>query len=516
VLAYLLALLSKPTVMLLPLLFVLLAWWPLRRMERRTVFRMWPHFALSLVFGVITVLSHESTAGFMPHSNEDALPSPLRVCFLVAFYLGKIVRPDPLSCVYPPPPSSPSHPAVLGGVALVGALTIALLALARRARGPLVGWLIFLIALAPTLGVVRYSWVSASDKYLYFPALGLLIVLAWGLARAWASPRRWARGATLMLVLPLLLLEARGVRATLRHWTDSLTLFRQMERVAPRSPVVHAQLGVLLERQGRREEGLVHLHRALKLAPEFPAAHFNLGVVLAREGRLEESIRRFRAAEALSPGSPLTLFNIGLSLRMLGRLDSAEVAFRSALQGKPDYLEALDELGSLLMNRGRPGEAIVELRRAVMLVSGDAARHYRLAAALLIDGGGMEAVRHLREAIRLQPAWPEPLNTLAWLRATSADPALRDTSEALRFAGEALRATRGGDPRVLDTMAAAEASAGRFAAAARRERTAIELAAGSFPDSLVRGMRERLSRYERGEPYREERRTNPPAVRGTR
>jgi Flp pilus assembly protein TadD len=336
------------------------------------------------------------------------------------------------------------------------------------------------------------------------------MLVAWGLVAAWSSPRLGA-GARVAAALPLLLVagaEAHGTRQTLAHWTDSMTLFRQMERVAPESPVVHAQLGVLLERQSKHEEALVHLRRALELAPEFPVAYFNLGVALARQGKLEESIRMFRASEALSPGSPLTLYNIGLSLRMLGRLDSAAVELRRAIEAKPDYLDALDELAGVLMNSGHPVEAAATLRRAVVIAPGDARLQYRLSAALLLHGADTaEAIEHLRQAIQIQPDWPEPYNTLAWLRATHPDAAVRDTAEALALGARAAQLTGSRDPRVLDTLAAAQAAAGRFAEAIRTERDAITRMAAVPADTLARGMHERMKLYERGEPYREPART---------
>src|SRR5262249_53713325 len=160
-------------------------------------------------------------------SASDALPTPFRVCYLIAFYLGKILYPVDLSCIYPPPPSPWTLPAVLVSVALVIGLTLGGVLLARRTPGPLAGWTLFLLALLPTLGVIRYSWVAASDKYLYFPALGLLMLVTWGLTAAWSSPR-FGAGARVAAALPLLLIagaEARGARQTLGHWTDSMTLF---------------------------------------------------------------------------------------------------------------------------------------------------------------------------------------------------------------------------------------------------------------------------------------------------
>src|SRR5206468_2705273 len=103
-------------------------------------------------------------------------------------------------------------------------------------------------------------------------------------------------------------------------------------------------------------------------------------------------------------------------------------------------------------------------------------RHLRISMALLIRGGSTrEAASHLREAIRLSPDWPQPLNALAWLLATSPDPAVRDGERALRLAARAVELTASRNPQVLDTQAAAQAASGRFAAAVATERDAIQL-----------------------------------------
>jgi tetratricopeptide (TPR) repeat protein len=502
---YLLALLSKPTVIMLPLLLLLLDYWPLQRLRLRALVEKWPFFLLSLAFGVVTLMSHQRTAGIVA---PDYLRWPVHAGYLLAFYLGKIIWPTNLSCVYPQPePFAISNPIVLLSVVATGLLTLLLVLAARRTRGLLMGWLFFVLAIAPTLGVVRYSWVIASDKYVYFPLLGILMILASGLAAVWDSPRLAgvAPKAALLLFLSLIFAaEARGVRTTLRNWTDTLTLYRHLEKVAPHAPVVHAELGSLMEAASAHDEAVRHLRRAIELEPNYGVAHYNLGVVLAGRGQLEESIQHFRRADELLPDDPPTVYNLGMALRLEGRLDEAAAQFRRAARLKPDYIEALNELGGVLVLQGRMEEAVEQLRKALALAPTNSDLHFRVSLALLLRGGhASEAVSHLRQAVRYRPDWPEPLNALAWLLATSPDPAIRGAEEALRLAGRAVELTGGRDPKVLDTLAAAQAAAGHFDEAVRTQRRAIELASQSPADTLARGMRDRMKLYARGTGYTE-------------
>jgi len=512
---YLLALLSKPTVTMLPILLLLLDYWPLRRFDLRAVFSKWPFLALSLASAIITLVSHQRTAGL---TEPDYTRWPLHAGYLLAFYLQKIVWPRDLSCAYPQPgPFALGNPAVLLSAVGVALLTLLLVVVRRRARGPLTGWSFFVIAIAPTLGLVQYSWVIASDKYVYFPAIGLVMILAAGTAALLRSPRyagRASRSALLLLVALVLAAEARGVRSTLRNWADSLTLYRHMEQIAPDSYVVQAQLGVILERASAHDQAIAHLRRAIALLPDYGEAHYDLGVALAGQGRLEESIEHLRKADQLIPDDPATIYNLGVALRLAGRLDEAAEQFGRAVRLNPRDVRSLDELGGALVMQGRPDAAIDRFQAALAIAPDDANLHFRISMALLVRGGSAtEAVSHLREAIRLNPDWPQPLNALAWLLATSPDPSVRDGEEALRLASRAVELTASRDPQVLDTRAAAQAASGRFVEAVTTERDAIQLASRSPADRLAPAMRERLKLYQRGLAYQESAPAGAPAPR---
>ncbi|MBI3538968.1 MAG: tetratricopeptide repeat protein [Candidatus Eisenbacteria bacterium] len=502
-----LALLAKPTVTPLPLLLLALDRWPLGRDLRRSLADLAPFAVLAAVSGVITVISQQHTASVVA---ADPARLPAHALYTLGVYVAKIVVPRDPSSVYPAPASlALSAPQVAAPIALALLITAACVALVipRRARrvAPLVAWLGFVAMLAPTLGLARYSWVEASDKYLYLPAVALVVAFGAALTRAWtvAPPRRVpARIAMIAAAAALLALEARGVRAALVPWRDSLTLFRYMERVAPDSPAVENQLGVLLERSGAADEGLVRLRRAVALAPGFDEAHYNLGIAFGARGVLDSSLAEFHAADRLHPDDPPTVYNLGVALRMSGRPAEAERELRRALALDPRSAATHDALGSLEIAGGRSDEAIGHFRAAVTLAPGDPALQYRLGVALLIARRGAEAIDPLRRAIVLRPDGIEALHTLAWVRATAADAALRDTAEAITLARRAVALTNGDDPRVLDTMAAAEASVGRFAAALASEHQALDRAA-ALPDSVAAGMRERLRLYRSGHPYRE-------------
>jgi protein O-mannosyl-transferase len=502
---YALALLSKPTVLMLPLLLLLIDAWPLRRLRWGAVREKWPFFLLLLVSGAITILSHERSANISPMSASDYLQWPVRAGYLLAFYLAKIVWPVGLTSVYPSPePFGLSNPVVALGLAAVIVLTILLVLPARRAPGLLVGWLWFAIAIIPTLGLVKYSWVIASDKYAYFPAFGFLMVIAAGIGAAWDGRRfsRLASRAALLLGAVLLLAaEARGVRAALRPWSDTLALLQHMEKHAPRSPQIQNSLGVLLLEGSAPEQAARYFREAVEIAPEFEPAQCNLGLALTAQGKTEEAIERLRTAIQLSPTDPHAVYGLGVALRTAGRLDEALREFQRVLPLAPRSIRARVQIGDVLALGGHADEACAQFRQALAIAPDDADLRFKLGSALLLASHPQEAARELREAVRLRPGWGRASNALAWLLATTPDPSLRAPEEALRLARSASKLTRDGDPQILDTVAAAQAAMGRFDEAAGTARRAAGLAADAHADELARTIRDHARLYEQRKCY---------------
>ncbi|MGB9624218.1 MAG: hypothetical protein ACPMAQ_05090, partial [Phycisphaerae bacterium] len=248
--AYVLAVMAKPTATPLAAAMLLLDYWPLARLDRRALREKAPFFAVAVVSAVITVLSTQRTASVvMPGVYYSFGQLPLRVGYLLMFYLYKVLWPVRLSSVYVMPQSwSLREAPVCGGLA--GACVLAALAVyaLRRTRAFLTGGLFFLVVLSPTLGVVGYSWVVASDKYVYLPATGLVLILAWllGVLREAASRRSSGMLLTaggVAVVLAAAGAEAFLARAYLVHWRDTVSLYRHMLTLAPGAASVHANLG---------------------------------------------------------------------------------------------------------------------------------------------------------------------------------------------------------------------------------------------------------------------------------
>lgn len=407
--ALLLALLSKPTSVPLPAVLLLLNYWPLRRLSRRTLAELVPFFAIAGTFAVVTLISHARTAG-VALPTGPALPSPLLLTpYLVVFYLRKIVWPAALTPFYPlPEPFAASQPTVLVSVA-VAALLLGLLAWSwRRTRALVGGTGVFLLAISPTLGWVHYSWVTASDKYVYLPALGLVMVLTWALAHVgtatWRRPALSLRRTVAVAgVLGLAGLAAAATRVQIGRWQTTEGLCRYMLALAPRAVPVLDDLGNELARQGRWAEAVAYYTSALDIEPAYFKSHNNLAIALVEMNRLDEAATHLQAAVRLKPDYGSAHNTLGTLAARQGRFDEAYIHFARALELDPHIADVHCNVASALVALGRPQEAVPHFQQALRLKPDFAGAHNNLAVTLAKLGEYAGAAEHFRTVLHLQP-----------------------------------------------------------------------------------------------------------------
>ncbi len=235
----------------------------------------------------------------------------------------------------------------------------------------------------------------------------------------------------------------------------------------------------------------------LEKNPKDTFALYNLGTALCTHGKLDEGIGHLTQAVALQPDYPGASYNLGLANKMNGATDEAAKWFTAALAVNPNDAAAHSELGGLLTSKGRPVEAIEHLTASLKLRPNLAETHQYFGDALVATGRPGEAVPHYSEAARLKPDWPTPLASLAWTLAVSPDETVRDAERAITAGEKAAELTRFRQPAVLDALAAAYASAGRFDDAVRTAEDALALATAAGSERLAGDLRKRLASYRR-------------------
>lgn len=386
VLAYAAGLLSKPMVITLPVILLLLDYWPLRRTvrseseraesshaiaERAATPRSWvflgaeklPLLALAALSSWVTTTS-ASKFGVMQVQN---LPLWVRIQnSLVSYviYLRELVWPVDLSIHHERFQAPPDALNWWLAVAVLGAISAVAVWLRRSHPYLLSGWLFYLVSFLPVIGLLQYGGHSIADRYAYVPSIGAFIMVAWGL-HALIGRLRNARvlapavTSAVTLVLALLSLLQVG------YWRSGEELFQHALDVSPNSPRLHNLLAIELTRRGALDEAAQHYTRAIELSPSFTKGYNNLGVLLYRRKRVSEAIEVYRSLLRIDPRNQWGHANLALALATQGHAAEAEKHYRLAIQIAPDYVSARTGLARLLASLGRIDEARAELEVAI-------------------------------------------------------------------------------------------------------------------------------------------------------
>jgi protein O-mannosyl-transferase len=491
-------LMSKPMVVTLPFVMLLLDFWPLERCSRftfhvsrsnqpstpinreqalnpqlstesvaRLICEKLPFFALTLAVSVVTYSVQTSGRALWSPAGLSFSSRVANALWAYERYISKTFWPADLSIFYTHPYHWPA------GLVMGAALLLALwsgLFLWRARQNPylFVGWFWFLGTLVPTIGLVQVGSQSMADRYMYIPSIGLFIMVVWSLDDFLNWDPRWRRIATLAGSVAL-----AGclvcTRIQLSYWQNSIKLFRHAIEATTDNFVAYTCLGETLRDLGMKKEALMLCAEAVRIAPNSPVAQYNYGMALLQNQRLGEAIEHLDAAAQLAPCNSEIQYNLGLVLLLHGKLDEAARYFSAALVERPDFAEA----------------------------------QRRLAQALSQQSKFKEAIFHYRAALRLKSDFADALNELAWILATAPDSSLRSGAEAVQLAKRACELTKNQQAAFLTTLSAACAEAGQFLDAIAAAQRAGKLAQFAGQKEIAAQDEELLKLYQTGHPFRE-------------
>jgi tetratricopeptide (TPR) repeat protein len=434
-------LMSKPMLVTLPFVLLLLDYWPLERIKARSnttrqalqlLIEKIPLIALSAVSSVITFVAQRGAIGWTEELPLSERISNAVVTYVV--YIRQMFWPTKLAVFYPHPENRlPTLEIILALILLIG-ITGAALVLRRKAPYFITGWLWYLGMLVPVIGLVQVGWQGHADRYTYLPQIGLYLATTWGIAdltRSWRL-RRIALGAAAVLII-----GALTWRASLEtsYWRDSETLFTRALTVTSNNDVALNNLGILFLERGQLDDAISRLQAAVDLRPENGPAHNNLAKALLQKGRLAEAM----------------------------------LHYRKLLEIEPENIEARNILGTALIQQGRVKEAIDQWQ----------------------------------EALALQPENGNAASNLAWVFATCPDGAVRDGVRAVELAEKALRISGGKIPMIYRVLAAAYAETGRFSNAIESAQRGADLANSQGNPGLATELESNIALYQSSTPLRD-------------
>jgi tetratricopeptide (TPR) repeat protein len=412
VVAFVLALMAKPMLVTVPLLLLVLDWWPLERWPAQTAWRLLrekiPLFAAAaVVCGLVATLGQ---ARDRMQVGLTTFPPAVRVenaLVSYAAYLGMSVWPDDLAVLYPHPVYNYDGQGGLApwqltcSVILLAAVTVVAVKLRRRAPYVLAGWLWYVLALVPVIGLVQAGAQARADRFTYLPHVGVAIAVVWGVAAAAANrPRLVAAVLTAAVAALVFCTEAQ-----LPTWHDSLTLWQHALKSTRKTPESLTHLGGALAAAGRDDEAAGQYAEALRLDKDSAFAHIGLGNLLQRQGKLDSAAEHLRAACAVRPDLAEAHTDLGVVYFRQGKLEEAAREHREAIRLNPELFAGYSNLGQVELARSNLSEARDCYRQALLLQPQDWQIRANLGYVLCRCGQSQEGLALLHEAVRANPAF---------------------------------------------------------------------------------------------------------------
>jgi protein O-mannosyl-transferase len=412
--AFVLGAMSKPMVVTIPFVMLLLDFWPLRRfeeMETKTRGNLFlqlalekaPFFFISAVSCAVTCWAQKGALQTLEHLPLADRAANAVVTYLR--YLGMTFWPENLALPY-------LHPGQWSGEqVMMAAITIAAISLgavrfARKYPFAVTGWFWYLGTLVPVIGLVQVGIQAMADRYTYVPTIGIFIIIAWGtgeIAGRWPALGKSAATAVFLILAACGVLTHRQVK----YWRDGETLFKHAAAVTEDNYIALFNVGGTYYEKKRLDEALDYYQQAIRINPNYAEGLNSIGAVLAAKGD-ENAGEWFRRALAEKPTMSEALFNLGNFLAKKGtakatsgKAQEAVEYFQAALRAKPENFEARNNLANVLIELGKLEEAIAQYQLALQYQPGAAMIHKNLGEALAAKGKVEEAILHYRKAIAL-------------------------------------------------------------------------------------------------------------------
>jgi len=496
-----LGLMSKPMLVTLPFVLLLLDYWPLKRTcDQNQVFRnsrsevdaRWRvtsgrMFTLVLEKIPLLVLSAFSCAAtLLAQSNSEATDRLDQLPFTWRFnnavityvtYFWQMIWPTRLAVFYPHPNDQLPFWQVILAITFLFVCSLLVILLRKQLPYILTGWFWYIGMLVPVIGLVQVGEQARADRYTYLPQIGLYVMITWAVADLARSYR--GRRIVLAVAAPAAI-AALSVCAFVQTscWKNSEALWTHALAVTSDNDVAHNNLGYLSVRRGELDESISHFNTALNIRAGNAASHYNLGRALIENNLANALARKGLAGEAIPH-------------------------YEEAVRLRPDYADAYYNFGAVLFREGKIDDAITEWQKALAIQPYDAEVHTSLGTAFGRKGMLREAITEYQQALKVAPQNRLAMNNLAWLLATSSDASSRDGTKAVALAREAIQLSSDADPNFFRTLAAAYAESGRFSEAVATAEQAMQVATAQGKSGLANILEKELILYRAHSPVRE-------------
>ena len=372
-------LMSKPMVVTLPFALLLLDLWPLNRMAgfpveqagasgcqpvswRRLGLEKAPFFALAIAGSAATYLIQSGAGAVAGLPLAERLAN---AALAYSQYTAKMFWPADLAIVYPHPTHWPL------GLTLV-ALTLLLIWSGmcvyqwRKLPFLAVGWFWFLGTLVPTIGIIQVGAQAMADRYTYIPSIGFFVAVTWGVTE-YFSGRDGGKIILSLLAGAVLLGCLATTSCQIYLWRNSFALFRHAILATADNYVAENCLGKAYEKAGDSEDALKLYRLSVETESHFPYSQFNLAMLLLEKREKPEALKHLEVAAALEHRDPVIQYDLGVYFYQEASWTNCLICFSNSLRARPDFAAAQMFMGGTLAELGQPAEAVRHFREALRL-----------------------------------------------------------------------------------------------------------------------------------------------------
>jgi len=438
VFSFVLALLSKPMVVTLPVIMILLDYWPLKRFENHNrlsdaiswqIKEKLPLLALSIIFAIITFFAQHDSSGV--YFSVVARLANAPVAFIT--YIIKTFWPYHLAVFYPFPSQISVWQAVTTSCLIV-IITSFIIVQSKKRPYLFVGWLWYAIILLPVIGIVQVGNHSMADRYTYLPLIGIGIMLAWGapdLSHHKTLSEKILFPAAILFLAFLTFLAWKQCG----YWKNSNALFSYALQATKNNYIAHGSLGIALFKEGKTEDAIHHFNQAILIRPDYYKPYDSRGVAYDKLGQYEQAIADFNEAIRLNPEYAASYNNRGAVYDKSGRYEKAIEEYNTAIRLKPEYADAYNNKGLVFVRLGQNQKAIEDFSKAISLNPCFADAYNNRAVVYTVLDRYDLAVIDLKKAISAQPDFLKSYMNIAAIHAkfNQYEDVARNLTEAIRL-----------------------------------------------------------------------------------
>jgi protein O-mannosyl-transferase len=404
-----LGLMSKPMLVTLPCLLILLDFWPLNRAKYfqkniHLYLEKIPFFLLTIASSILTYMAQHSMGAVQSMNNFPLLLRFQNASIAILRYVGKLFWPHPLVVFYP---YNPDISILLWIISIFFIVTISIYFLFLYKKKPylLVGWLWFLGTLVPVIGIVQVGTQAIADRYTYITFIGLFIIISWFIHDILKSNKNKNKIFALIIIVSLIILSPLSKRQV-SYWKDPISLFEHQLKYETGTPLIINNLALSYSALGNLDKAIEYYNLALKINPTYFSVLNNLGSALSSKGDIDGSIRYYKKAIESEPNnrSIYRIYNnLGIAAYHQKRFKDAVSYFEKALNVNPNYYSTYNNLGVVLEQMNNLDDAIFYYRQGLQINPHDSGLYNNIGLAYGKKGNIDKAIEYFRKALQLNP-----------------------------------------------------------------------------------------------------------------